>query len=802
MFKKIRNLSNLYPVIAYDEEDNLFLITAKDETRLGFGFWGDPIAGFDEGIAQRLEVLLNLDLPKNSIMEFSLMATPNINDLILENELTALSITNNDFLKALLKNKNEFFSKAASDGFGFIPTILRNFILVVTVIIPCKDHNVGENELIDAKNLSLNLEQTLNSAGFNLKSLNDKSFLKIITPFFNAHKFASWKSFDNEVDSDKPLSNQIFDFDSYLKVSDEKLEVGGYQVNTFSVKRMPEFVTFGGALRYPSDILTGTRGIFEPFIITGSIYFSDSVRLKEKLNAKRQWVTNQAYGPLIKFMPKLALKKHGFDVLFSEIEKGQRPLRFNLTLTTFSKNEEDRNRTISQVRTYFKELGFELINDRFFILPIFLNALPFGGDFKAIRSLMRYKTLTSKEIIPLLPIFADSKGTGTSALNLVSRSGQLQGLSFFDSPTNYNVCIAAQSGSGKSFLVNEILVSFLSRGASCYVIDVGRSYEKLCKLLGGSFLSFGINSKVSLNPFYSIRDYNEEADMVTSLVSAMIAPNEKLSDYQQAQLKRIIGSLFNEYSNNLTLDILADTLSKNSDLRVKDMALQLHAFTSKGEYGKYFLGSNTLSFNDSLTVLELEELKGRKQLQQVVLLELIFQIQQNMYLGKRDRPKLIIIDEAWDLLRDGDIARFIETGYRRFRKYGGAAITVTQSINDLYSSQIGSAIAENSSSLYLLGQKNETIESIKKNNRLSLSDGEYELLKSVHTVKGAYSEIFVVSELGNLIGRLIVDPFRALLYSTNPQDINEIETLKTQGFTLEEAINKILKDRKQVSEND
>ena len=103
MFKKIRNLSNLYPVIAYDEEDNLFLITAKDETRLGFGFLGDPIAGFDEGIAQRLEVLLNLDLPKNSIMEFSLMATPNINDLILENELTALSITNNDFLKALLK---------------------------------------------------------------------------------------------------------------------------------------------------------------------------------------------------------------------------------------------------------------------------------------------------------------------------------------------------------------------------------------------------------------------------------------------------------------------------------------------------------------------------------------------------------------------------------------------------------------------------------------------------------------------------------------------------------------------------
>ena len=117
-------------------------------------------------------------------------------------------------------------------------------------------------------------------------------------------------------------------------------------------------------------------------------------------------------------------------------------------------------------------------------------------------------------------------------------------------------------------------------------------------------------------------------------------------------------------------------------------------------------------------MLELEELKGRRHLQQVVLLQLIYRIQQEMYLGARNRRKLVIIDEAWDLLREGSAASFIENGYRRFRKYGGAAVTVTQSVNDLYSSDIGRAIVENSAGMFLLGQKAETISALERNGRL------------------------------------------------------------------------------------
>ena len=240
---------------------------------------------------------------------------------------------------------------------------------------------------------------------------------------------------------------------------------------------------------------------------------------------------------------------------------------------------------------------------------------------------------------------------------------------------------------------------------------------------------------------------------------------------------------------------MAEALKNHEDRRVQDVGEQLYPFTTQGEYGRFFNGHNNIRFKNRFTVLELEELKGRKHLQQVVLLQLIYQIQQEMYLGERDRRKIVFIDEAWDLLTQGDVGKFIETGYRRFRKYGGSAVTVTQSVNDLYDSPTGKAIAENSANMYLLGQKAETINALKKEGRLPLGEGGYEYLKTVHTVTGVYSEIFFITEMGTGIGRLIVDPFHKLLYSSRAEDVNAIKQLTRKGLSVADAISQLLKER-------
>jgi len=206
-----------------------------------------------------------------------------------------------------------------------------------------------------------------------------------------------------------------------------------------------------------------------------------------------------------------------------------------------------------------------------------------------------------------------------------------------------------------------------------------------------------------------------------------------------------------------------------------------------------------MAFDAAFTVLELEELKGRRHLQKVVLLLLILQIQKAMFEGPRDQKKLVIIDESWDLLTEGDAAAFIETGYRHFRKYGGAAITLTQSVNDLYRSAAGRAIVENSGHLLLLGQKAEALDLLKREDRLSLGEAGYALLKSVHTVPGRYSEVFIHGETGSGIGRLVVDPYKRLLFSTHPEDVAAIRSLRQQGHDLESAIETLISARQRAA---
>ena len=248
--------------------------------------------------------------------------------------------------------------------------------------------------------------------------------------------------------------------------------------------------------------------------------------------------------------------------------------------------------------------------------------------------------------------------------------------------------------------------------------------------------------------------------------------------------------------STMSIDLIAERCLADADPRVHDIGVQLGSFTSQSSYGRFFSGHNNASFKNDLTVLELDELQGRKHLRQVVLLQLIAQIQREIFLGERDRKKIVIIDEAWDLLKEGEVSVFMEHAYRKFRKYGGSAIIATQSVQDLFNNTVGKAISTNSANMYLLGQKPTTLEQVRKENLLVMEDWAFNLLKSVHTEAGAFSEIFVAMGQLQFVGRLVVSDFQKLLYSTAPEDVNAIARYTSQGFSIQEAIRSVLTDRK------
>lgn len=787
--------ASIIPVLAYSEDDHLFLM---DDESAGFGFICEPMCGADEKVQERMAGFLNQEFPAKTTLQIVLFRSPDINQEMYQMQalrdnfrhplLTAVIQARIDYLK---QHTTERIVSHTAKG-TYDNGLIQDLKLIVTCKVPIKANIPSPREIIELNQLRTKLESSLHTVGLKPRKMTAVHYVRIMSTLLNWGPQASWRHEAATWETDKPLCDQLFDYGTDLEVSKTGLRLGDYYAKVMSAKKLPDIAFFGDAIAYAGDLTGVNSSIKENYMVVTNLFFPDVESTKHALERKRQFTVNQAYGPMLKFVPVLADKKESFDSLYESLKEGAKPLKITYSMVIFAPTHERAEAAATAARNIWREGRFELMEDAFVALPVFLNSLPFCTDRSAIRDLFRYKTMTTEQASVLLPVFGEWKGTGSFHAALLSRNGQLMSLSLHDSNTNKNLVIAAESGSGKSFLINELIFSYLSEGAQVWVIDAGKSYKKLAELLNGDFIHFEEGTRVGLNPFELIEHYEDEEDAIVSLVCSMASAKGMLVEWQISALKQVMSCIWAEKGRLMKVDDIANRCAQDSDQRLKDVAQQLYAFTSNGSYGKYFSQQNNISFQHQFTVLELDELQGRKHLRQVVLLQLIYQIQQAVFLGERDRKKIVIVDEAWDLLKEGEVSLFMEHAYRKFRKYGGSVIIATQSINDLYENAVGRAIAENSASMYLLGQTEESIESVKRTSRLSLSEGGFHTLKTVHTIQGVYSEIFIKSKFGIGVGRLIVGDFQKLLYSTDPEDVNAINQFVRLGFSVPEAINQVL----------
>lgn len=792
------------PVQAYDEQSKLFLC---DDSTLGFAFECVPLAGGDQHTKERIEQLVAGDYPPGTIMQFFLYRSPDIEPQLnalarirqdhMDGPLAGVVKQRIDFLRA--HTKKNIHGRSFSGG-DYDCGRIQESRLIVSIKIPFEGKEPKESDVVLTKTWETKTESALSSVGLWPYALSASRYIRLMQSIINWSPNATWRSMPvmGEWEEDKTISAQIFDPTTDLVIADKStLQLGEHCfVKVMSAKRIPDAFFFTEAMKYVGNTMGGNDKLTINYAVCCNVFFPVTQSEKSKLETKRTWTVNQAVGPMLKFVPVLADKKHSFDILSESFQKGAKPIRMTFSVLLFSDSRKAVERAAVSAQSYWDTMHFHLMEDYFITAPMFQNCLPLCAEKEAVFHLDRYKTMTTRELPVLLPVFGEWKGTGTFHVALISRNGQLMSLSLHDSDTNKNAVIAAESGSGKSFLLNEIIVSYLSEGAQVWVIDAGKSYKKLNEQLDGDFLQFDEASKICLNPFELIDDWKEDEDTISALIAAMASEKEKLSDFQMAGLKQILKRLWETKGQAMTVDDIAAECLGHTEQRMHDIGQQLFSFTSKGGYGQYFHGHNTMRFENPFTVLELDELQGRTHLRQVVLMQLIFQIQREMYLGERNRKKIMIIDEAWDLIKSGPVSVFIEHGFRKFRKYGGSAIIATQSLNDLYENPVGRAIAENANMMLLLGQKPETIASIRDSGRLVLSEAGFNLLSTVASVGGVYSEIFVKSgHAGVGVGRLIVSNFEKMLFSTAPEDVNAIENYTNRGLNVTDAINHVLRDR-------
>ncbi|HNW19418.1 MAG TPA: ATP-binding protein, partial [Sphingorhabdus lacus] len=392
---------------------------------------------------------------------------------------------------------------------------------------------------------------------------------------------------------------------------------------------------------------------------------------------------------------------------------------------------------------------------------------------------------------------------GGNVLHLifVGRRGQ----PFFWSPFeneagNHNVAICGKSGSGKSVLLQEMCAALRGAGAKVVVIDDGRSFEHSVKLQGGHFVEFTLKAGFCLNPFSMVDAVRAEEDedyrldcfgMVKAIIAQMARHSAALSDTERGLIDRAVNQVWEVRRSNASVTHIGEALQTLGNDIAADLATALAPFMAGGTYGAFFEGEATLDLSHDFTVFEMSDLAAREELRSVVLSAIMFMTSQSMTRTPRSVRKLLLIDEAWSMLKGGSMGEFVETYARTCRKYGGALATATQSLNDYYKSDGATAALENSDWMLILQQKPETIADFKKAGRLDMDDRTETLIRSLKRSGSDYSEVFIKGPETETIGRLVLDDYSATLFSSSPQTFAAIDAELARGHQLADAIERI-----------
>jgi conjugal transfer ATP-binding protein TraC len=349
--------------------------------------------------------------------------------------------------------------------------------------------------------------------------------------------------------------------------------------------------------------------------------------------------------------------------------------------------------------------------------------------------------------------------------------------------------------------------SYRAINAKVWMLDLGRSFEKLCRKAKGTYIEFKPDVDICLNPFSNIVDINEDIDMLVPAISKMCSMQRALDEVQYKAISAMVLKLFRQHGNDLTITGLRDAfkggtieeLGVLNDQRIKDLAIMLNPYAKGGQYERFFDGRSNVDFSNDFIVIENEELKRRPDLHAVVNILLLHQITGEMYLT-RNRRKVLFIDELKQQL--GDIgaddpvkAAVVEEAARRARKYGGSLGTATQSADDYYGSAQMEAAFNCSDWVFLLRQKPESIEMLDRKGRLTMDEPKKRLLNSLRTEPGVFSEIYISSPVGEGVARNILDPATHLLFSNKMEDNAPIDELRAQGLSIDEAITELLRRR-------
>jgi len=459
--------------------------------------------------------------------------------------------------------------------------------------------------------------------------------------------------------------------------------------------------------------------------------------------------------------------------LQEQLAKGaERFFQFGLYITI----RDDKKEVLDQVTNHVKStLGALLIVAKTATLQIedgFKTTLPTGLDKLKIN-----RNMDTTSLATTFP-FTSSELTANEGL-MYGINEHNDSLVVFDrfSLENANMVVFAKSGSGKSYIVKlEILRSLLFE-TEVIVIDPEDEYRKLTTALEGTYIDFSFNSPARLNPFDLPQtkepDENELAMKIISLHSLfkimlgdVSASEEALLDralVMTYQMKGITRDPATHSQEPPLMEDLYKALIGMEEAVARGLADRLEKYV-KGSFQGIFSQKSNVNLGSQLTVF------GIKNLQDEMRPTAIFIILDYIWTKiKRDlKKRLLVVDEAWYLMKSEDSATFLYGIAKRARKYFLGLTTITQDVEDFLGSDHGKAIVNNASLQVLMKQSTSAIDKLAQ--VFFLSQGERHFLLTAEI-----GEALFFAGQNHVAMRVVASPEEHQLITTDPQELTKVQ---------------------------
>jgi len=366
------------------------------------------------------------------------------------------------------------------------------------------------------------------------------------------------------------------------------------------------------------------------------------------------------------------------------------------------------------------------------------------------------------------------------------------GLVIFDrfSLENANMVVFAKSGAGKSFTVKLEALRSMMMGSDVIIIDPENEYQRLAEAVGGSYIRLSLNSNVRINPFDLPRVIDSDeaddalrANLVTlhgllrlmlggAQMSAAGGMMPALNPAEEADLDQ---ALIDTYAR---AGITSDPLTHNSipptinDLYETllhmggsgpQLAQRLRKYTS-GTFAGIFSQQSNVDINNEMVVFNIRDLED--ELRPVAMYIVLSHIWNRTRTERKKR--MLIVDEAWQLMKYDDSANFLFSLAKRARKYYLGLTTITQDVEDFMGSKMGRAIVANSSMQLLLKQSTSAVDVL--SDVFKLTEEEKKRLANFPVGQG----LFFAGQTHVHI-QIIASPTEQSLITTSPQQLQVLQ---------------------------